>query len=304
MTHDDARTYFFEQLPLVRNSEDLLRLTLWVLPHLDAKPDRPLGAIETMQLQLQLECSNYAKDTTRVWWHCTNRDVSAQLKALQPIYTDGSSGPNFCSGLTPKMVLSNGPSPKAAGLSLGVYATEHAQAKAALDAAPDMHTWWTTFMEHTPLWMRTAFNWHKPTEEQQRVLAQARTSMLLYVPELVANTELGYNNITGNVKMQFQTWKSKRTGGVKAEPYWVALMAGQSMLGVDHNLSFTKLERITPGVQQTIRELGMIVCSLRGLDELNDKSVRTMMEQATAARNQPPASLPLPELSVPNDGML
>lgn len=301
MTHDNARTYFFEQLPLVRNTEELLRLTFWVLPHLRPKEERPLGDIETIQLQLQLECSTYPKDNIRVWWHCTNRNIAGQLKALEPVYTDGSSGPHFCSGLTPKMSLAHGPSPHAAGLSLGVYAAEHAKAKTALLAATDMVEWWTTFLEHTPLWMRTAYNWHKPTAEQETVLQKARASMLEHVPELVMNTKIGYNNSNGDVRVSYQPTRSgnKKPEGVQSAPYWTALVAGQTMLGIGHECKFSGLGPITAGVQNNVRELCAIVCSLRGWDEMNDMAVAQAMSRARSLRQNPPTALPLPELDAP-----
>ena len=141
MTPGEARQLFFQHLPLVRNSSDLLRLTLRVLPHLPEAPDRPLGAINTMAFRLQLEHSKF-DDTVRVWYS-SNRDVSSQLRSLEPFYPRGSSGPSFCSGLSDRMKLSNGPNVHGTGLPLGVFEQEHLAAKKGLDAATSVEQWWT-----------------------------------------------------------------------------------------------------------------------------------------------------------------
>lgn len=124
MTPQDARNYFMQQLPQVRNSGELLRLTYWVLPHLVAAKDRPMGEIQNIDAQVQLE---FPGDKIRVWYSI-NHDISTQLGALEPVYSKGSSGPHFCSGLTQRTKMDNAPSPSAVGLPLGMFAEPHARA--------------------------------------------------------------------------------------------------------------------------------------------------------------------------------
>lgn len=287
MTPDDARNYFFQHLPQVRDTSDLLRLTFWVLPHLAEASNRPLGQIDTMAFRLQLEHSKY-DETIRVWYS-SNRDVSTQICTLDPIYSKGSSGPHFCSGLSARMKLPNGPNVHGPGLSLGAFAREHQTAQKKLDAAITVEQWWKVFLAHTPLWMRTAYNWKKPTPEQKEILKNARKSMLAHVPELTKRTRVSYNNRSGDarVDVRFEYMDLGKTSKFHAAPHWNALVAGQKFLAIkdtqDTRLEFQGFQNTMPGVKDHTRSVCQVVCSLRGWTEMADIHVERALASAAAA---------------------
>lgn len=286
MTPDDARNYFFQHLPQVRDTSDLLRLTYWVLPYLPEASNRPLGQIDTMAFRLQLEHSKY-DEKIRVWYS-SNRDVSTQISMLDPIYSKGSSGPHFCSGLSARMKLPNGPNVHGPGLPLGAFAKEHQAAQKKMDAAITVEQWWKVFLAHTPLWMRTAYNWKKPTPEQKEILKNARKNMLAHVPELAKRTRLRYDNQSGDarVDLRFDTLDLGNTSKFHAAPHWNALVAGQKFLGIkdtqDSRLEFHGFQNTMPGVKTQARSVCQIVCSLRGWTEMGEYLVERALVSAAA----------------------
>lgn len=281
MTPDDARNYFFQNLNQVRNTSDLLRLTLWTVPYLTAASNRPLGRIETMAFRLQLEHSKY-DEKTRVWYS-SNRDISTQLGQLEPMYTKGSSGPHFCSGLSPRMLVPGGPNFSGPGLSLGPFAREHAAAKKKLDAATSVQAWWKVFLGQTPLWMRTAYNWYKPTSEQKDVLKVARKAMLAYVPALAGCTKESYSQ-TGGAHFAFMRPFADEGERLAKAPHWNALVAGQQFVHIndvkDTSIEIQGLTQAMPGVKQAIENLCAVVCELRGWKDMGDVHIRRAFEQA------------------------
>ena len=286
MTPDDARNYFFQHLPQVRDASDLLRLTFWVLPYLPADPTRPLGQIETMAFHLQLEHSKY-DEKIRVWYS-SNRDVSTQISMLDPIYSRGSSGPSFCSGLSARMSLPNGPNVRGPGLSLGAFAKEHQTAQKKLEAATTVEQWWNVFLGQTPLWMRTAYNWKKPTPEQKNILKTARKNMLAHVPELATKTKISYDNRSGDSRLhvRFDRMNLGKTPEFNKAPHWNALVAGQQFLKIDDTqekvLDFDGFQNSMPGVQDNVRSICQIVCSLQGWTEMGELQVERAVERAKA----------------------
>ncbi len=297
MTPDEARLLFFQHLPLVRNSSDLLRLTLRVLPHLSANPERPLGAIDTMVFRLQLEHAK-SDDTIRVWYN-SNRDVSAQLRTLEPLYTRGSSGPSFCSGLSHRMKLPNGPNVNGPGLPLGVFAKEHATAKKKLDAATSVEQWWTLFLGYTPLWLRTAYHWDKPTPEQKMVLKSAKKAMLGYAPEMIRRTRVSYDHRNGKTSTRFEPMFASYAF-LKHAPHWNALGAGQKFFHVrdtqENTLSIEGLQSTMPGVHNTIRTLCQAMCMVYDWDEMSVAQVNSAVADAKE-RAKVEMELPVPAAS-------
>ena len=295
MTPDDARQFFFQHLPHVRDTSDLLRLTFWVLPHLPANPDRPLGAMETMIFRLQMEHSKY--DNSIRIWHSSNRDVSTQLRSLEPIYARGSSGPSFCSSLSPPLRLPNGPNVDGPGLTLGVFAKEHQAAKKKLDTATSVEQWWTLFLGYTPLWMRTAYHWDKPTPEQKIVLNSAKKTMLDYVPGMAGRTQLGYNNRSGTTHIRFNSSFSNAI--LKDAPHWNALVAGQQFLSIkdikENTLLIDGFQSTMPGVHNEIRTLCQAMCLVYDWNEMSDPQVRRALENAKEQTKSNATSLPLPD---------
>ena len=229
----------------------------------------------------QLSLQNFKSDNQIRVWYSSNRDVSAQLEKLAPIYAKGASGPHFCSGLSARMTVSNGPDFSGAGLPLGVFANEHAEAKKALDAVQSVRSWWTTFLGFTPLWMRTAYNWEKPTQEQKAILKNARKTMLSYAPSLARNTNMQYHHLSGNTHLQFESsFLAKEKTYVDA-PYWTAFVAGQQFVALDNvrnnAMSFTGLSRAMPGVQTYIKNTCQVVCELHGWEDMNDFQIKKTM---------------------------
>lgn len=282
MTADDARNYFFQQLPQVRNTSDLLRLTLWVLPYLPAAPDRPLGSMETMDFRLKLEKSEYS-EKTRVWFS-SNRDVSNQLKMLTPVYEHISSGPHFCSGAYSYKTIPNGPSFAGPGLSLGVFAKEHEAARKKLDAASTVKSWWTIFLGQTPLWMRTAYNWPKPNAEQNVVLMRAKKEMVAYASIMAKHTRVEYDNRRNNhsVSIRLAPTFSQGVRQYADALHWTALVAGQRIIDIlktqEHCLEIRGLQEAMPGVQASIGTLCQVTCALRGWNEMGDLIVDKAVE--------------------------
>lgn len=298
MTPDDARQFFFQHLPHVRDTSDLLRLTFWVLPHLSANPERPLGAIDTMVFRLQLEHAK-SDDTIRVWYN-SNRDVSAQLRTLEPLYTRGSSGPSFCSGLSHRMKLPNGPNVNGPGLPLGVFAKEHATAKKKLDAATSVEQWWTLFLGYTPLWLRTAYHWDKPTPEQKMVLKSAKKAMLGYAPEMARRTRINYDHRLGKTSTRFESMFAS-DAFLKHAPHWNALGAGQKFFHVrdtqENTLSIEGLQSTMPGVHNTIRTLCQAMCMVYDWDEMSVAQVNSAVADAKERAKVNRMELPVPDAS-------
>ena len=273
MDHKGARAYFFEHLPNVRNTSDLLRLTYWVLPHLKGDPTYALGRMDTLVLHLQLEHSRY-DGSVRVWYKA-NRNIATQLDALRPMYSRGSSGPHFCSGLSAKMVLPNGPNVQGPGLPLGVFASEHQAVKVRLDAAPTVAAWWTVFLENTPLWIRTAYRWESPTSEQRDILERAAESMVGYVNKLTDLTTMRYDHQTDALTVGCGQLYDKGVyvdleRQLNTDSYWNALVAGQRWLAIrdikEHALEFDGLRDQMPFFRQSVHRLCRLMC------ELNDWS--------------------------------
>lgn len=299
MTPDEARQLFFQHLPLVRNSSDLLRLTLQVLPHLPEAPDRPLGAINTMAFRLQLEHSKF-DDTVRVWYS-SNRDVSSQLRSLEPFYPRGSSGPSFCSGqFAHRMKLSNGPNVHGTGLPLGVFEQEHLAAKKGLDAATSVEQWWTLFMDHTPLWLRTAYHWENPTPEQQTILSSAQETMQSYASEMARRTRINYDHRLGKTSTRFESMFAS-DAFLKHAPHWNALGAGQKFFHVratqENTLSIEGLQSAMPGVHNTIRTLCQAMCMVYDWDEMSVAQVNSAVADAKERAKVNRMELPVPDAS-------
>lgn len=282
MTPRDAQQYFFQHLPQVRNTSDLLRLTLWVLPHLPAALDRPLGSMETMAFHLNLEKGEYS-EKIRVWFS-SNRDVSNQLALLEPIYQRVASGPHFCSGSYSYKTIPNGPSFAGPGLSLGVFAKEHEAARKKLDAALTVKSWWTEFLGQTPLWMRTAYNWPKPNAEQKVILMQAKKEMVPYASIMAKHTKVEYDNRRNNhsVSIRLAPTSSRGVMQYADAPYWTAFVAGQRIIDIfktpEHDLEVQGLQGAMPGVQAAIGKLCQVTCALRGWSEMGDLNVEKAVE--------------------------
>lgn len=286
MTPDDARNYFFQHLPQVRNSADLLRLTFWVLPYIPEAPGRPLGRMETMKFRLQLEDSKY-DEKIRVWYN-SNRDVSTQIDKLAPIYNKGSNSPHFCSGLSPRMVVAGGPNFAGPGLPLGPFAREHAAAKKKLDAVQSMESWWKTFFGLTPLWLRTAYNWHKPTDEQKVILKEAKRSMVAYAKDIAKSTKAEYDHLSGQARVWVERPRSYDTDNYCKAPHWNGLVAGQQFVRIndikENALEFHGLGAAMPGVLADIQSVCQIQCELRGWKDMGDYLVEKAMESAEERR--------------------
>lgn len=251
-----------------------------------------------MAFRLQLEHSKF-DDTVRVWYS-SNRDVSAQLRILEPLYTRGSSGPSFCSGLSHRMKLPNGPNVNGPGLPLGVFAKEHATAKKKLDAATSVEQWWALFLGYTPLWLRTAYHWDKPTAEQKMVLNSAKKAMLDYAPEMIRRTRVSYDHRSGKTSTRFEPMFAS-DAFLKHAPHWNALGAGQKFFHVrdtqENTLSIEGLQSTMPGVHNTIRTLCQAMCMVYDWDEMSVAQVNSAVADAKERAKVNRMELPVPDAS-------
>ena len=209
------------------------------------------------------------------------------------MYSKGSSAPHYCSGLSPRMAVPGGPNFKGAGLPLGPFAHEHALAKKKLDAVQSVESWWKTFLGQTPLWMRTAYNWNKPTPEQKEILKNAKKIMLSYAAAMAKNTQATYQHGSGDVHLHLHRPSSdeeKLASGFSKAPYWSAFVAGQQFVEINRTsscpLDFKGLSTAMPGVQTDIKNVCQIVCDLRGWTEMGDHLVEKAMAKAKEQRAQ------------------
>lgn len=309
MKHNEAVDYFFSHLANVNNGADLQRLVRWVIPYLKAAPDRPMGPVENVTMDMRIT-HGYQNEKSQVWSFCTP-DISHQLCALSPIFEEASSSPHFCHHVSRGWLdPSKGPAlpSKKVNSFLGAFAQEHDTARALLGSAQDIDTWWTVFMEHTGLWLRTAYNWENPTIGQLAFLENAHTTMKKYAPLMADYTGMAFRSAFGatidwsppRVNNRDDEYEDHPLTQLKRTPYWGAISCGQTILSLPcekgelnyvlfkEHLSSNAFSTIV----QNIRGTGTALCTLLEIDEISERLMnRHMRKEFTGSL----PTIPLPD---------
>ena len=304
MTHDEAVQYFNANLSLCNDAKDVTRLTYAVIPHLHPEKDNVHHNTELPKLNLRLLLTFHQYSQTLDVWYFANANISAKLGALNPFYRRGSSGPHYCSGLISKLASPNKPSQTAPGLPRSsILEAEYQNALTLLNSHKHIDKWWDTFIENIPLWIRIAYSWDAPSEEQQTYLNNAVHSMLPFSDMLKQNTNVCYEHGRLSIRYIRPIWSSldddSEAQSLATLHLWNAINAGQKFITIDSDLdkpikfSIGFNQNMMPTIVNFGEKLCLQLCEIYDVKEVGPKTIRKYM----ADLNTP--SLELPEIDGP-----
>lgn len=171
-------------------------------------------------------------------------------------------------------------------------AQEREHALQVLRHEPTIASWWSMFVEKTPLWGRCALGWNHPTEPQTRALAETQQTMESMHATWVKKTQAYY----GIVEQSSLSWSMP-----EPDDDWMRGL-GLCIAALDNSsLSMDNSERVhlnipwkwhAPVLVNILNFHGTLLCEEYGIAEIP----HDFLTNTLASRN-PPESLPLPPLS-------